>query len=287
MLKATQAAKLQRLRFLLSLFFENNKLRMFRFALSSIVLASLIACNANSPEIKYQLAEKLLEDKKYDAAIHEFQEVVDKLPSSTIGLDAQLKIAQIYQLYLGQPGEASTAYREFLKRNKDEVKKREIEKVLADLQFMNLENYGDAVQSYYKLLNDNPTHKEGEEILYKIGRSFFLRSRFVDAIKTFELLKGRFPTGDYFWKAELGIGHALSVQGKCRDAIKQYDKITLKAPKEQKVEALFSKAVCLEEEDDLDGAYEIFAGLKADYPAPSVVELKMLKIKKRKIVRQR
>lgn len=246
----------------------------------------LAACNARSPETKYLLAEKLVEDRKYDAAISEFQDIVDKSPTSALGLEAQLKIAQIQHLYLGRSQEAIDAYGEFLKRSKDPNKKREVERTLGDLHFQNVENYDAAIDSYTKLVKDSPESPESEELLYRLGRAFFLKSQFADAIKIFEHQKVRFPQGSMRWKADLEIGNALSAQGKCGEAIKRFDLLNT-APKEQRVLATFAKASCYEEQDDLDKAYEVFSSIKEDYPAPTVVELKLQKIKRRKILRKR
>lgn len=257
-------------------------------ALGALLLLALgYGCNANSPETKFLLAEKLLEDKKYEAAINEFQMIVDKSPHSQLGLDAQLKVAQIQHLYLGRSQEAIDAYREYLDNSKDETKRREVEKILADLQFNNFEDYDQAISSYTKLIKENTDEKEGEELIYRLGRAFFLKSKFDDSIKMFEYQRARFPEGALHWKAELEIGNALSAKGKCADAIKQYEKVILEAPAELKVLAKFAQASCFEEQDELDKAYELFSSIKESYPAPSVVELKMQKIKRRKILRKR
>ena len=252
-----------------------------------LLFLGLVACNANSPETKYQLAERLLEDKKYEAAISEFQDIVDKSPNSALGLESQLKIAQIQHLYLGRSEQAVEAYRQFLKRTKDEGKRREVERVLADLQFQNFENYDEAIGTYSKLLKENRNESELEELLFRLGRAFFLKSQFQDAEKIFAYQKSKFPNGRYFWRAELEIGNSLSSRNNCTEAIKQYDKVINGAPKEERVLASFSKAICHEEQDDLDKAYELFSSIRDDYPAPTVIDLKLQKIKRRKILRRR
>lgn len=247
----------------------------------------LAACNANSPETKFQLAEQLREDKKYDAAVSEFQNIVDKNPNSPLGLEAQLKIAQIQHLYLGRSKEAVEAYRLYLKRTKDEGRKREIERTIADMQFQSFENYDEAIASYSKLIKENKKEEEREDLLYRFGRAFLLNGQFTDAAKIFAFQKTNFPYGKYAWRAELEMGNALSLQSKCGEAIKQYNKVIAGAPKEERVLASFAKAVCHEEQDELDEAYELFTKIKEDYPAPAVVELKLQKIKRRKILRSR
>jgi TolA-binding protein len=83
------------------------------------------------------------------------------------------------------------------------------------------------------------------------------------------------------------MANSIAAQGKCTEAIKLFDHVMGNAPKEQSALAGFGKASCFEEQDDLDKAYEIFSSIREDYPAPSVVELKMQKIKRRKILRRR
>jgi tetratricopeptide (TPR) repeat protein len=255
--------------------------------LGGLFLFLFVGCNANSPETKYMLAEKLLENRKYDAAISEFQAIVDKAPNSAMGLESQLKIAQIQHLYLGRPQVAIDAYKEFLKRNKDENKRREVEKTMADLQFQSFEDYDQAIDSYSRLVKENSDRKDAEELMFRLGRSFYLNAKFDDAIKMFEYQKTRFPSGPFFWKAELEIGNSLSAESKCGLAVKQFDKVIEGATKDQKVLAIFAKASCFEEQDDLDQAYELFSSIQDDYPAPSVVDLKLQKIKRRKILRKR
>ncbi len=264
-----------------------SRLLKLRNACVAVALLGAMACNARSPETKYLLAEKLLEDKKYDAAISEFQDIVDKAPSSPLGLEAQLKIAQIDHLYLGRSKEAIDAYLEFLKRSHDPNKNREVERTLGDLQFQNFENYDEAIGSYTKLVKDKPDSADAEELVFRLGRAFFMKNQLADAIKVFQYQIAHFPKGKLRWKAELEIGNSYSDETKCNDAIPHYDKVVAGAPKDQRVLASFAKASCYEEMDDLDSAYELFSQIKDDYPSPQVVEMKMQKIKRRKILRKR
>lgn len=254
------------------------------FCVAAILLAS---CNARSPETKYRLAERLLEDKKYDAAISELQDIADKSPSSLLGLEAQLKIAQVQHLYLGRSQEAIGSYREYLKRAKDPRRKREVERTMGDLQFQSFENYDEAIDSYARLVKERPDSPDAEELLFRLGRAFFLKGQFGDAIRIFQLQKERFPSGPLRWKAELEIGNSYSGHGKCREAMRYFDNVISGAPADQSVLASFAKASCFEEQDDLDSAYEIFSSIRSKYPTPAVVELKMQKIKRRKILRKR
>ncbi len=260
---------------------------MFLRVLSIFLILGLIACNSNSPENRFHLAEKLLEDKKYDAAISEFQEIIDRAPNSSLGVDAQLKIAQIEHLYLGRTKDAVEAYQLFLRHTKDEKRRQEIERILADLQFQIFENYGDAIQAYKGLLEKDPISPEAPYYLFNIGRSQSFQKDFDGAVKTFQQLVTDHPDSPYAARAKLEIANALNMGGRCRDALKKYDEAEKEAPEEIKVLAIFGQAECYEELDDLDKAYELLGKIKASYPSPAVVDLKMKRIKRRKILRRR
>lgn len=247
----------------------------------------LAACNANSPENRYLLAERLLEDKKYEAAISEFQEIVDRSPHSSLGIDAQLKVAQIEHLYLGRTKDAVEAYKKFLRRNKDERRRNEIERILADLQFQIFENYDDAIAAYKLLLEKAPEAPEAPYYLFNIGRALSFKKDFDAAVKTFLQLITEHPSSEYTPRAKLEIANALNMAGKCKDALKKYEEALKDSPKEIQVLATFGQAECYEELDDLDKAYAVLSTIKKTYPTPAVIDLKMKRIKRRKILRRR
>lgn len=244
-------------------------------------------CNANNPNTKFKLAEKLASDKKYKAAINEFEFLVSKDPNSKIGVQSQLRIAEIQYIFLGHFQDSIESYKKYLKKETDENKKREALKVLADLYFQNSDQYDEALKSFSQLINYDLDQKEAEEWLFKVGRSLFLKTKFKESIEIYELLKRKFPNGDYFCKAELEIANNLSTDRKCKESYSRYENVLKCNDEKIKPLASFGLASCLEESDELDKAYEIFQSIQTTYPSPSVVELKMQRIKRRKILRKR
>ena len=254
-------------------------------ALCSLIIFS--GCNANSSKNKYTLGEKFLEDRKYEAAISEFQDVVDKEAFTDTGKSALLKIAQIQHLYLGRGKEAEANYELFLKRNKDEKLKAEVDKTLATLSYEIFEDYEKAIERYTHLISAYPTDPNIELYYFNIARSYFLLSKFDDAKKSYEDLQLRFPTGRFSKKAALEVANGYAAKGNCKEAIKQFTQVEKMGDPALVVLAKFGAASCYEEMGDLDEAYEIFGQIRDKYPTPSIVDLKMSKIKRRKILRRR
>jgi TolA-binding protein len=247
----------------------------------------VLGCNINSPQAKFRLAERLLEDRKYEAAIVEFNAIVDRSPNSEMGLAAQLKIAEIRHIYLGQAKEAQKAYEAVLKRTTDPAQQQRIEKTLADIHFTSFENYDESIKAYSKLMQELAGKPESEEMMFRLGRSFFMKGQFSDSIDILQYQLKNFPEGGLRWKAELEIGHALSASGRCRETTDRFSQLVQRAPKEIVPLAKFAMATCFEELDDLDRAYELLDEIRSSHPSAEVVDLKMQKIKRRKILRKR
>ncbi|MCO5144363.1 MAG: tetratricopeptide repeat protein [Oligoflexia bacterium] len=257
------------------------------FFLLILALVGFYSCNANNPDTKFRLAEKLATDKKYKAAINEFETLVSKDPNSKIGIQSQLRIAEIQNIFLGQFKDSIDSYKKYLEKEKDEQKKREALKILANLYFQNSDQYDEALESFSQLINYDLNQKEAEEWLFKVGRSLYLKTKFQESIEIHELLKRKFPNGDYFCKAELEIANNLSTNGKCKDSFSRFENVLKCNDEKIKPLATFGIASCLEENDELDKAYEVFQSIVETYPSTSVVELKMQRIKRRKILRKR
>ncbi len=253
------------------------------------ILFTLTACNINSSQNQFELAEQLFKDKKYEGAAHEFQKIFEKDQGSTLGLESLYRVATIRHLYTKEPLIALKAYERLLEKTKNKEFSFRVRKIVAAMYFEKFENYRLAIRNYKILLKDFSSKVEKDFFLYRIARSFFLLSMFDNSIKVFSRLAKLYPESKYAKKSKLAIANAMSSNGNCKYAVKQYKKLLKneKQSEEQRSFISFGLASCYEELDNLDKAYDLFAGIKNTYPVPSVVMLKMKKIKRRKIFRQR
>jgi len=233
------------------------------------------------------LAERLLQDKKYEASVHEFQQIVDKEPNGDLGKDALYRVATIQHHYMNNARAAEKTYRALLKRSTDKNFNKNIQETLANIYFDAFEDYPRAVETYSALYKENIRGDEAEYYSFKIGKALFLMSRFSEAIEFFRKQQERYPKGKYFYKAELEIGNAYSASKDCKKAVKSFDLVRSAGDAELKPLATFAEASCYEDLDVLDKAYDLFASIRGSYPVPSVVDLKMSKIKRRRILRRR
>lgn len=267
--------------------FRKNNFSNLGILLTTLLLTLNLGCNINSSQNKYALAERLEADKKFDAAINEYQEVVKKEPFTDLGIKAELKIAEIQHLYLGRMKEAQQSYTLVFKRTKSAIEKRRIQTILGKLAFEEFEAYDEAIRIFSDLLNTAVENDEKQQLKFLIGRAQFLKNDFMGSRITFEELQKQYPQSPYAQRAQLEIANALSASGKCREAIQILSKLENLENVELRSQAIFSEATCYEELDDLDRAYELLEKIRESFPSPQVVEFKMAKIKRRKILRKR
>lgn len=258
-----------------------------RVLLPALFLLSFCSCNANSPKNQFRFAEKLFSEKKYEASIHEFEKIVQRDPQGEHGVLALQQIALIQQLYLNQPDEAAKTYKLVLKRATDPTVLRDTMRTVADIYFERFEDFGKAVEHYQIFLNTYPEDENADEVLFRMGRANFLRSRFKEAMEAYQSLRQRYPKSKLALRSDLEVANCIAAMGNCKEALKLYDTVIASGDREVKPMAMFEAATCYEHMDDLDKAYELLDEIQLSYPNPGVVTLKMQKIKRRKILRRR
>ncbi len=252
------------------------------------IIPVLIACNANSSKNQYELAERLFMEAKYEASIHEFRKIVKKDPKSSLGIEALYRVGTIQRLYLRKPKLAIQSYKALISRSTDPQLVRKVRETIAEMYFSDFNNFGQAILYYQALVKDESTqNKKRDYFLYRLGRGMFLKGRFEEALKVFSEIETKYKFGEYYEKAMLAKADTLNSSGNCKEAIKTYELLSEKAQKNIKSLAIFGMANCYEELDNLDKAYDLLATIQNTYTTPHVIDLKMKKIKRRKILRRR
>lgn len=259
-----------------------------RFFFLLLTLLFIGGCDANSPSNQYQLAEKLFLEGKYSAAIHEFGKIVEKEPNSRLGIDSLYRIGTIQRLYLNDSKSAISSFQLLLTRTDDPELNQKARDTLGEMFFTEFSDYERAIPMYKSLVSDkivNPLKRDFYK--YRLGRSLFFMAQFDEAYAVFTDLEISNPDGDFSERAVLAQGDTLNASGKCQEAIVKYE--TLQKTPDHKVRSLavFGMANCYEELDNLDKAYDLLDSIKDSYSTPHVIELKMKKIKRRKILRRR
>lgn len=258
------------------------------------LVGSLAGCSVDSAKNHYLLAEKLWTDRKYGAAVSEFERVTAKDPNGKLGKQALFRAATTQSLFLSQYGDAVRKFREYVQINPDDPSAWQAQLHVGDILYSKLEQYDQAIQHYQKLLKLNPKIPEAPEFLFRIAKSQFYLLRFDEAVSTFQSVEKEYPftswaekaafeTGaTYFTRGEQGSRYKNKIADGYSAALHAYERFLGQYPKSTLVSsAQFGVASCLEELNQLEEAFKAFSKLRKSYPSPNVVEIKLSRIQER------
>jgi TolA-binding protein len=283
-------------------YYSRANARVLPLVLAVFMAAGLNSCGLSSTKKQYVLAETLWTEGNYAASVNEFEKVHARDPKGKLGLQALFRAAATQAFFLNQPEEAIRKYKQYAEVSEDEETAWEAQLQIGEILFMKLEKYDQAMQQYQMLLQKKPTDKDAPLFLFRVGKSQFFLRKFKEAVATWQQLTEKFPTSPLAEQASYEMGVALytrgeqSVDGRAaattaqsyQQAMKMFEGFIKKYPTSKLVpQAKFGIASCLEELDDLDGAYKAYEALKSTYPSPNVITVKLVRIRERKAQRNR
>jgi len=253
-------------------------------------------CSVDSARNHYVLAEKLWTDRKYTAAVSEFEKVISKDPRGKLGLQAMYRAAMTQFLFLSRYSDAIRNFRNYAQGSTDPQSVWDAQLQIGEILFSKTEQYDQAILHYQSLLKEKPSAAEAPEFLFRVGKSQFFLLQFNDAVSTYEELIKKYPTSIWAERGSFEIGATYFTRGEQQPdgkskgldnevyqvAMRAYENFERKYPKSELLpQARFGIAACLEELDQLDDAYSAYAALKKKYPSPNVIEVKLIRIRER------
>lgn len=239
---------------------------------------------------RYLTAEKLWADKNYAGAVAEFDRVVKEAPTSAMGLQSLWRATTTRSLFLNQPEEALKGFELFLERASSSELAPEAKLEIGEIYFSKLYQYQKAIEHYLRLTQDPKFSEENQaKFHYRIARSYLLTNQIKLAMDWFQKTTIRFPSSPFSDKAELDLANAWYAIGETdKTAYSKAQKLfqNLKNKIKEKnhtlyVEAIFGEASTLEEMDHFEDAYLLFKSIEADYPAPNVIKIRMIRLDER------
>lgn len=255
-------------------------------------------CSIDSAKNHYVLAEKLWTDRNYSVAVSEFEKVISKDPKGKLGLQATYRAAMTQYLFLGQYNDAIRKFQNFVQSSTDLQSIWDAQLQIGEILFAKTDQYDRAILHYDSLLKQRPESPDAPEFTFRIAKSYFYLFKFKDAIAKYKELIRKYPQSPLAEKAMFEIGTTYFTRGEgeerssiseayqeALDAYRQFLKVFPKS--RYAAEAQFGIACCLEELDQLDEAYHAFHALKSTYPAPNVIEIKLIRIRERLSQRKR
>jgi tetratricopeptide (TPR) repeat protein len=268
----------------------------FFVIISGLALDLLLSSCSNQSSVssRYLNAEKLWSEKNYQAAAVEFDQILKEDPNSAIALQALLRSSMTKSLFLNQPDEALKGLRLYLDKASSSDQVPLVEKEIGEILFNRLRQFNSSINHYEKLLKQDK-YTADDKILfqYRIARSHFLLGQVNKSIDLYQELIKNAPKSKIRIRSILDLAQALYAIGDTektafQNAMNQFNlaenemkQMAVVSTDPYFAEAEFGMAAIMEEQDQLEQAYEKFKSLEQTYPAKNVVKIRLLRLEDR------
>ena len=255
-----------------------------------LISVLMVSCtNQSSISARYLTAEKLWTDKKYEAAVVEFDRIVKENPGSAIGLQALWRASLTRSLFLKDYPEALKGLQSFIEQSAQPNLVLEAQKEIGEILFGKTQQYQAAIEHYSRLIESGKYPDEEGVFKYRISRCYVSLGKIKKAIQIQEELVKSSKDQELIQKTKMDLAQNWFTIGDVEKqayskAIDYYKQITVETRGKNKTrfsEALFGTAVVLEEMDKPEEAIELYKMIETDYHVPNIVKIRIQKINDR------
>ncbi|MBI5178433.1 MAG: tetratricopeptide repeat protein [Nitrospinae bacterium] len=217
-------------------------------------------------------AESLYLRNQYREAVRVFLQIVDRYPGSPEAETALLRVGQTFMLNLADPQNALEYFGRLVSEYPNGEKAVQAHELMAQIYERTLRDYDHAVEQY-RILLDMGAGPDPERYMLGIGRCFYLKEDYKQAIAEFRRLVDTRPSSPYVPEAEYQIANCYFVANKCDDAIKQYNRVLEKYPATKyKNDIFLSLGVCMEDKEDYTTALKYYRDLENTYENKALIK---------------
>jgi len=211
---------------------------------------------------------------KWEAAVSEYEKLIDLYPLSRLGLKMPIYIAQHYQLSK-DASEAEKAYTKAVRGYEGLIGDyfgTSIAPVVMDhlaLAYLSQGKWDEAIEVWQEITTKYSQSPLAEKSMLASGEIYSRQIRDLQkAIQTYEEFVNQYPRSQLIKQVRLQIGKLYFTNGDTEKAKQIFEQIISDYPQEKGLcaDARFSLAACYEREADSQNAIEQYNKLKNNYP---------------------
>lgn len=238
------------------------------------VILILAGCSSRAATLMRE-AENLWFQNRYKESVRIFLQIADRYPGSKEAEISLLRVGETFMLNLSDQEKAVEYFTRLTLEYPRGQKVNAAREAIASIYETSLKDYERAVIQYQKLIESgNPEKKDKYQ--FAIGRSYYRKGNFRQAIIEYQTFLGRYPGSDLVPEAEYQIGNCYFVMNRCGDAVKQYEMVMEEYPDiNRRGDILLSIGVCMEEKDEYGRALSIYRDIVETYPNRELIQKKI------------
>lgn len=246
------------------------------------MLAFFSSCNFSSEKLEIERAEKAAHEKRFEDSYKHYLRVIDKDPKAPAALQATAEAARLAHYELKEFKPAIQLYKNLVLYSKSEKERSFAQMKIAEIYFQSLNDYGNAVVEYNRLL-DLP-HSLQEEFTFRlaIAKSYFYMNNSFQAQAELNQLEKKFTHRDQVFEILFLRANIMLTSKDLDGAIKVLRDLEKRDPDRFKKELMgLVLAKCYEEQRNLLAAVEVLESMRSYYPRTEFLNRRIKSLKER------
>lgn len=231
------------------------------------------------------LGNRLVEEKKYEAAVDQFERVIKRFRDYPSALQAARNASHVAVFNLKNYDRALNHYRFLVLHSGDENERFDAQLEIATIYFEHLTDYDQAIIEYSRLLQ--VARNDADRISFRkhIARSYFFLKNFYQAETELNQLTQMKLDEEDTYELLFLKGNIKMATKKVNEAIEIFDGLLEDYPERAKKDNVaLHLAICYEEKENFARAIEVLDDLRPEYNEPDFIEDKIRRLQKRQMV---
>ena len=221
--------------------------------------------------------------KDSKGAIALFESILESRPEGSRALVSARLGSRLAQLEAMDYPRAISFYRFLILRSPNADERKSAQQYIAQIYFENLQDYAQAVIEYERLLSLGLSPAENYKYRLNLAKSHFQLNNLEQVGAETDLLLDQKLDPDEIFEVRVLKANVLVAAKKLPEAAAQWQQIMKDFPERSRKESMgLNLVVCYEEMKDFSKAIETLEKMRADYPNPDFLDLRIARLKERK-----
>lgn len=256
---------------------------LLRGLLIVAAVSPFTGCSFSFDWFQYLRARRAMMRQDYPAALMIFQEIVDRQPDSRRALSSSRQGARVAHLETKNYPLAVEFYKHIILRSPDPEERRNAQRYVAQIYFENLLDYEKAVLEYERLLKLTTAREEAFRFRLNLAKAHLQLNALEQANNELDMILSQKLEPDEIFEAKILKANILMSDKKLNEAAVSWQEVLQEFPeRSQKENVALNLVVCYEEMKDFEKAIEVLERMKADYPNPDFLNVRIARLKERK-----
>ncbi len=229
-------------------------------------------------------ARRAIGQGDYGRAIQIIREIKDRDPDDQRSIQWARWGARVAHMEAKDYAAAVDFYKHLVIRSSSSSERKNAQTLVAQIYFEHLQDFNRAVIEYEKLLKLDSLPAEKFRYRLNLAKSHFQLNNLEQAANEIDVLLQEQLEPEQVFDAKVVKASIFMADKKLTQAAQSWEELLREFPEQSKREKIaLNLVVCYEELKDFAKAIEILEGMKDDYPDPDFLNMRISRLRDRKI----